>query len=572
MLWFRNLKTAVKIIILISIAAVFLAGVGGVGYYYSSKLSDNLSRTYTDALLPIQWLNGTIGQARAVEALVLRLIHPDTKINREAALFKEIEERAQETNRALADYEKTIRTDFEKQKFSVLQSSLHQWREARTRVLELAQEGNQVEAFDYYRRYGQQPVNVINVTLKELADFNEDAADKLRQDSEKDAAAAATMILGISLAAILLALVMGFIISRLITDPLKMMLRNVQTVAAGDLRVKALNMESKDEVGQLATAFDTMVGNLVSVVRQVSSASQQVAASSEELTASSEQSAQAATLVANSISSVANGAQEQLTAVDETSAVVEQMSAGIQQVAANTNQVAGQSAQTAEKAQEGGKSVERVVAQMGIIEKTSQTVAENITKLNEKSQEIGQIVNTIAGIAGQTNLLALNAAIEAARAGEQGRGFAVVAEEVRKLAEESQEAAKKIARLIGEIQYDTGEAVTAMHSGAQEVKTGTEVVNVAGVAFREIVELVSQVSGQVREISAAIQQMAGGSQQIVDSMKKIGSLSKTSAAEAQSVSGATEEQLASMEEISSSSESLSKLAQELQEVVAKFRV
>ncbi|EGO64872.1 methyl-accepting chemotaxis protein [Acetonema longum] len=572
MLWFSNLRTAVKIIILISIAAVFLAGVGGVGYYYSSRLSDNLSRTYTDALLPIQWLNVSRGQARAVEALVLRLVHPDTEINREAVLFKEIEERAQETNQLLADYEKTIRTDFEKQNFSVAKDSLQKWREARTRILELAQTGRKAEAFEYYRTYGQQHVDAINAALKDLADFNKDAAEKLRQDSEKDTAAAAMMIIGISLAAILLALIVGLIISRMITNPLNIMLKNVQTVAAGDLRVQALNMKSTDEVGQLATAFDMMVANLLSVVRQVSLAAQQVAASSEELTASSEQSAQAATLVANSISSVANGANEQLTAVDETSAVVEQMSAGIQQIAANTNQVAGQSAQTADKAQEGGKSVERAVVQMGTIEKTSQAVAETIARLNEKSKEIGQIVDTIAGIAGQTNLLALNAAIEAARAGEQGRGFAVVAEEVRKLAEESQDAAKKIAGLIGEIQNDTGEAVTAMHDGAREVKTGAEVVNVAGVAFQEIVGLVSQVSSQVREISAAIQQMAGGSQQIVDSVKQIGSLSKTSAAESQSVSGATEEQLASMEEISGSSEALAKLAQELQEVVAKFRV
>ena len=181
-------------------------------------------------------------------------------------------------------------------------------------------------------------------------------------------------------------------------------------------------------------------------------------------------------------------------------------------------------------------------------------------------------MDTIAGIAGQTNLLALNAAIEAARAGEQGRGFAVVAEEVRKLAEQSQEAAKKIAELIGEIQGDTDKAVVAMNDGTREVKTGAEVVNAAGVAFQEISGLVTQVSSQVKEISAAIQQMASGSQQIVDSVKRIDGLSKTSAGEAQSVSAATEEQLASMEEIAGSSEALSKLAQDLQAAVAKFRI
>jgi methyl-accepting chemotaxis protein len=168
--------------------------------------------------------------------------------------------------------------------------------------------------------------------------------------------------------------------------------------------------------------------------------------------------------------------------------------------------------------------------------------------------------------------LALNAAIEAARAGEQGRGFAVVAEEVRKLAEPSQEAAKKIADLIGEIQNDTNMAVMAMDDGTREVKIGGQVVNAAGVAFRDITKLIDQVSAQVTEISAATQQMATGSQQIVGAVKKIDDLSKMSASESQSVSAATEEQLASMEEIAGSSEALAKLAQELSAATAKFHV
>lgn len=174
---------------------------------------------------------------------------------------------------------------------------------------------------------------------------------------------------------------------------------------------------------------------------------------------------------------------------------------------------------------------------MDSIESTVDHSAQVVANSGEKSQEIGQIVDTISAIADQTNLLALNPAIEAARAGEQGRGFAVVAEEVRHLAEQSQEAAKQIAELIRGIQTDTTKAVETMGKGTQEVKTGSQIVDEAGRSFKSIVELIGQVSQQVQAISTA-----------------------------------TEEQAASMEEIAASSETLARMAEKLQAEVSKFKI
>ena len=375
-----------------------------------------------------------------------------------------------------------------------------------------------------------------------------------------------------SIISIIVVSFMTIAIPRSITKPLQAMVAFSKELAGGEFQDKPRHVVSKDEIGQLADALADMRNNLRILIKKVSESAEQVAASSEELTASADQSTQAANQVALSITDVAADATEQLNAANDTSAVVQQMSAGIQKIASNTNEVAGQSNQAAAKANEGGKTVDKAVGQMKTIEETSLGISEAITKLNDKSKEIGQIVEAISGIAGQTNLLALNAAIEAARAGEQGRGFAVVAEEVRKLAEDSQGAAKQIAVLISEIQTDTGSAVQAMGIGAREVQRGTEMVADAGAAFKEIEDLVTDVSTQVKSISDAVQQMAIGSQQIVESVKKMDDLSQKSAGEAQSVSAATEEQLASMEEIAVSSQALARMAEELQSAVAKFKV
>ena len=391
-------------------------------------------------------------------------------------------------------------------------------------------------------------------------------------EATRDTDALAKWMLGIALLSLLVVAVLIMFIAKKFAAPIGIIRDECLLLAQGDLRERQARVSSEDEIGQLAKGFREMRTSLRDLVGKVHAQSEQLAASSEELTASADQSAQASNQVAGAITEVATGAAEQLNAANATAAVVQQMSASIQEVSATTNEVANQSARAANQAKAGNQSVNKAVEQMGRIEQTVNKSAAVVAELGERSKAIGQIVATISGIAGQTNLLALNAAIEAARAGEQGRGFAVVAEEVRKLAEQSQEATKQISELISGIQGDTEQAVVAMDNGTREVKVGAEVVNSAGQAFHEIVTLVEQVSDQVREVSATIEQMAIGSQQIVESVNRIDQLSKEAAGQAQTVSAATEEQSASMEEIASSSQSLAQLALELRDAVGKFRV
>lgn len=379
-------------------------------------------------------------------------------------------------------------------------------------------------------------------------------------------------IAGASAGILLVAIIITVFFIRRILKPLQLILGKMLEVANGNLGVEDLTIKSRDEIGRLAGGCNTMLGNLRSLVANVAESAEQVAASAQQLAVSADHSAQATNQIAFGISEVTIGVEKQQKAVNDTMSVVGQMSAGIQQIAATADTVTRTSVNSTDKANMGSKILEKATIQIGHVEEIVNKSAQVVTRLGDRSKEIGQIIDTISGIAGQTNLLALNAAIEAARAGEQGRGFAVVAEEVRKLAEQSQEAAKQIAGLINEIQQDTESAVLAMKEGTEEVRIGAGDVNNAGQTFKEIFASFNEVTSQIKEMSSAIQHMASGSQQIVASVHEIDSVGNAAVSRVQSVSAATEEQSATMEEIAASSQALSTMSESLTQAVSKFKI
>lgn len=570
---FQNLKISVKIMILVLVMTLFTGITGGVGYYNVSYLSTDLESMYDDHLQTIKWLNVARSNFLAGEADIWHLILVKDAA-KQKMLLQDLQQRTEQNIGIMEHYANQTLTPFEQERLGKYKELTLSYRTERQKAIDLALAGNREEAQLQFEQHGEKYVAQISAILNELADYREKESVLANEKGQAHARSAKQTTIGLTLLAAFLGVGLGLLLARMIARRLAIAVQAVKEVAAGNLQIsnEKSSLQAKDEIGELSMALVSMKQNLRNLIGQVSNMAKKVSAASEELTASAEQSAHAASQAADSISDTAKATETQTHAVNEMKSNLEQVSGGIQHVAENSATIAQVSEKSAHAAKEGARAVELAITQMNHIEKTVNHSSALVTKLGERSQEIGQIVETISGLAGQTNLLALNAAIEAARAGEQGRGFAVVAEEVRKLAEQSQEAAKQITALIAHIQEDTEKAVVAMNEGTQEVQKGTKVVDSAGKSLGEIEDSVNEVLNLVRDAAAAAQQMAGGSQQVVAAVSDIDKGSRHIASQTQTVSAAAEELSATIQEIAATSQTLSKMEQELQREINLFKL
>ncbi|MBW3493608.1 MULTISPECIES: methyl-accepting chemotaxis protein [Bacillus] len=365
--------------------------------------------------------------------------------------------------------------------------------------------------------------------------------------------------------------VLIYFVTLSITKPLKRLVVTSKEISEGDL-TQTIQIHSNDEIGQLAKGFNEMTHSLRTLIGRINTSAGHVAAASEELTASVRQASEATEQITSAMDEISSGATTQTASVENGAMLLFDVTEGIQHVANSSSSINTASAHTREKAEDGGKLVGKTVNQMqSIAESVSQSDAV-IQLLNNKSKQIGDILEVIQNIADQTNLLALNAAIEAARAGEHGRGFAIVADEVRKLAEQSSVSSSEISKLICEIQDDMSKTVKSMNNVNEEVQSGLVIANETKQNFTEILQSTNEIADQIKTMVETANGMSKGANEVSISVGQIAMTAQNNATSTQSVAASAEEQLASMEEIGSAAGTLSQMAEELQVLIERFKV
>ncbi|CUB20685.1 Methyl-accepting chemotaxis protein McpB [Bacillus subtilis] len=370
---------------------------------------------------------------------------------------------------------------------------------------------------------------------------------------------------------IIVSVILVLVFTRKINKRLNALKSAFESAGNGDMTIEVSD-KTGDELSELSVYYNKMRMKLNDTIQTVQQSALQLASASQQLSAGAEETNQASEKITEAVQQIANGAQDQITRIENSESSLKQASADIRDISANTAAIADKGQLAQSKADIGQKEIANVQAQMDAIHQSIQKSGEIIHQLDGRSKQIEQILSVITQIADQTNLLALNAAIEAARAGEQGKGFAVVADEVRKLAEESQQSAGQISKLIIEIQKDMNRSARSVEHVKTEAAEGVTMIQRTRDAFKEIAAATGEISAEISDLSASVTNISASAHYINDSFAANTADIKESTKNTRQAAALTEEQFAAMEEITAASETLSQLAEELTGIISQFKM
>ncbi|AIF52680.1 methyl-accepting chemotaxis protein [Pelosinus sp. UFO1] len=427
-----------------------------------------------------------------------------------------------------------------------------------------------VKLVEFAKRVAPQAA-AIEKALDGFAAINVELSKGLVAQSIANGKSVMTTSTVISVLVLVLGIIIAITLTNMIRRPITKLTAIAHQYAQGDLRGD-IEVTSSDEIGQLAGSLQEMHKHFVEMISNIRSASEQLAAASQEMAASTEEVTSSSEEVSANMQQLAQEADLGNRSMLEASQALVELSSLIQIAKSKADNTVENSETTLVAAEDGRHRVTDSVTRMDNIKEQTQHSSQIIGELNTYSQQISQITNTITNLAKQTNLLALNAAIEAARAGEHGRGFAVVAEEVRKLAEQSDQGAQEITSLVNVVTEKTNLAVAAMAQNVVEVESGVSTVNAAGKALDSILLEVKKTVMETQEIGKVTSSEVASSEQIIKLIDALATMIESVAAHGEEIAASSQQQSAAMQTVAASAEETSAMAHQLKGSVEKFKV
>ncbi|WP_240315688.1 methyl-accepting chemotaxis protein [Sporosarcina sp. PTS2304] len=363
----------------------------------------------------------------------------------------------------------------------------------------------------------------------------------------------------------------GFLIRRK-TKPISSLIEQAKKIADGDLAVETTEVTSHDEVGDLARTLNRMTVNLQDMISTMNKTSHNLSENAGETSSSLEEMREAVSMVANSIEEVATAVTDGTTTADSASSILTTLAHDLRNAKSDADAMLVNSNETMNIALEGAKRAEEISRDMELIRTGSQEVGDTIQNLVESMTKIQNITGSIAGIAAQTNLLALNASIEAARAGEHGKGFAVVAEEVRNLAEQSNQEVLEVEKLVQDISERIQQVISSTTENTKHITKGTETVKLTSQSLSNISAAVEETVKEIKDISNLMTSEAEKSTEVAQLIQNLTHSVREIEDMTNNIAAAAEQTTASIEEVSERSLQTNSMAHDLEVFVGSFKL